>query len=130
MRTRPRLGKRPESFDNQAAWASADEKTIVIPENWDVYNATRPLYGTVTWVNPSFGAWFYAAVNPADADANGWRRQNETLDAALVAWFEIDRVRMLTQKYYDALMPGRVDVSNHTDSVVWRSFCEHVLETL
>lgn len=62
------------------------------PEGWEIYNAPRPLYGTIrktpekwypalTWTGEFVSGLFYAAVDPNDPDADRWRKENESLHA-------------------------------------------------
>jgi hypothetical protein len=51
------------------------------PEGWEVYNAPRPLEGTTIWMGKFIGGIFFAAIDPADPDADLWREENRRLAA-------------------------------------------------
>lgn len=61
-------------------------------DGWDIYNAPRPLFGTVTWESPGSGlvGYFYAAIAPESVDplAESWRDHNRRMDAIRVRYVD------------------------------------------
>ena len=54
-----------------------------VPAAWPIFNAPRPLCGTVTWTGEFLTGIFYAAVDPADPAAAAFIAHNRR-DAAVV----------------------------------------------
>jgi hypothetical protein len=68
-----------------------------IPENWIVFNAPRPLFGTLitaaggpqagcTWIGDFVTGRLYAAVDPEDEDAQRWIDENRSLAAVILVY--------------------------------------------
>jgi hypothetical protein len=126
MITRNVRGERPTEFENKAKGALP---TVDVPAGWEVYNATRPIPGTLTWINFTSGASFWAAVDPADPDAELYRKHLSELDAARIVWWDdMPAIRERIQAYYDERMPGRVKVADYDDRTVFQQFIKHIVE--
>jgi hypothetical protein len=85
------------------------------PENWEIYNAPRPLFGTrednkvYTWEGEFISGIFYAAINPDDPDANMWREENERLHAIRLEYVTRQSVINEMVEYYNQKYPNRVE---------------------
>jgi hypothetical protein len=51
------------------------------PEGWEVYNAPRPIYGTVSWTGDFRHGSFYVAIDPKDERASFMIKENNLLRA-------------------------------------------------
>lgn len=76
MNTRYTLSQRPEH----------------IPAHWTIYNASRPIWGHITWERPFLSGIFYAAIDPDGEDANRWAERNGSLDAVKVEYVTQEQV--------------------------------------
>lgn len=57
-----------------------------IPEDWEVWNASRPLYGEITWQGEFLCGVFYAALDPNDPYCQERRKRNQELDGYLITY--------------------------------------------
>ena len=80
--------------------------TRTIPIEWTIYNAPRPLYGSICWQGDFCKGVFYAAVDPADPDAAWMVRRNEELDADVLHYVTEEQAFQGGRARYQA-MPGR-----------------------
>jgi len=77
-----------------------------LPKSWEVWNAPRPLAGTMTAHGPAIwqGDWkhgvFYAGIVPKDPDANAWRESNASLDGWLLSYITKKEVEAWADRYY------------------------------
>lgn len=82
-RSREVVGDRPVTVLDERSM-----EYVTIGDDWKIYNAPRPLYGTVTWVDPKHGieGWFFAAINPFDEDAARWTKHTLEWDGCLLIY--------------------------------------------
>lgn len=73
---------------------------------WIVHNAPRPLFGTHAWEGPFRAGCFYAAIDPADPNAERWESENLRLDAR--------RVELVTNDDVAAILAGKLDANGYT----------------
>lgn len=94
------------------------------PEEWEIYNAPRPLFGTregnkvYTWEGEFISGIFYAAIDPKDPDADMWREENEKLHATRLEFVTRQLVIDEMVEYYNTRYPDWVE----------KIFAEHPLE--
>ena len=86
---------------------------IYAPAGWEIYNAPRPLYGTVTsdsdgenygactWQGDFISGVHYAAIDPNDPDADRLREENRKLDATRLVWVTQETVIAEMVEYYN-----------------------------
>jgi len=95
-----------------------------------VFNAPRPIPGRVVFNGQFIHGRFYAAFEYSDDDYRLCLKRCHELDAVLVMYHdkdaEIAGIREAVQEFYDAQRPGLVDVSEHGDNVVLRSWLQHI----
>lgn len=88
------------------------ERPNQAPEGWRVFNAPRPLYGTVVfengqyqakaWTGPFVSGIFYAAVGPDDPDALSWLEANRNLDASELVFITEQQAFDVCLRWYQA----------------------------
>lgn len=86
-----------------------------VPEDWMIFNAPRPLYGTKEWNTGPFlhGVW-YAAIAP-DEERKDWMvERNVSLDGWLVFYHTAEELAAIAFEYYEKNYPN-VEV----DPVKW-----------
>ncbi len=81
-----------------------------VPENWWVFNAPRPLYGSLceckdgpkafTWQGEFQFGIFYAAVDPQDPYARMWLAENFSLRATLLHYITPNDIRAWAHDYF------------------------------
>lgn len=78
------------------------------PKGFEIYNAPRPLYGTIrdtgqpfTWQGDFISGVFYAAIDPDDPDADGLRELNRAMDATRLVWVTQEQVIGEMVEYYN-----------------------------
>ena len=85
-----------------------------VPADWLIFNTARPLMGShypgsederATWTGDFHRGVFYAAVDPADPNADMWIRENNKQDAALCIWKTADEVVAHVKAYYGERYP-------------------------
>ena len=95
-----------------------------------VFNAPRPIPGRVRFNGQFIHGRFYAAFEWSDDDYQLYLKRCQELDAVLLMYHdkdaEISGIREAVQEFYDAQKPGIVDVSEHGDNVVLRSWLQHI----
>lgn len=105
----------------------------MIPPEWIIYNAPRPLYGSpgreylgatrLCWQGDFVAGVFYAAVDPQDLDAALWRQRNYEQDARRLEWVTIGQMREAVLEYlvtsgYDSVENCQIAVEQSTDGEV------------
>ena len=109
-------GERPEPNDCE------------IPAGWQIYNAARPLPGTIVWEGEFHHGIFYAAVDPKDPYAATWRQGCIDLDGHLVVPISKDEVRDWCRAYYKQEYPKvqiDIDEFDYEDLVMsWLGYHE------
>ena len=75
-------------------------KTALILPDWPIYNAPRPLYGTVTWQGDFVSGIFYAAIDPEDGFGHDMEDQNLALDARVLEYLTEDEAVAMARTYY------------------------------
>ena len=67
-----------------------DQRTqarVTIGDDWKIYNAPRPLAGTVTWIDVNgWSGWFFAAIDPLDVLSPTWEKDTINLDGCLLIY--------------------------------------------
>jgi hypothetical protein len=131
-----RLGSpgRPNGESNMqytfARRAAIADHPANIPANALVFNAPRPLYGTMTadaaltWQSGFLSGVHYAAVSPNDDYRHEWVRHNKEMDAVLV-WYvsEAEAMRLVTQYVTDYLdTHPKASISGGLDAFVERNW--------
>ncbi len=79
---------------------SCTGEQVGLGEDWPIYNAPRPLYGTVTWRGDFASGIFYAAIDPEDGFAHDMEDQNQALDAREMEYLTEDEACALARTYY------------------------------
>jgi hypothetical protein len=79
------------------------ERPSTIPAGWEVWNAPRPLFGSLCWEGEFRRGVHYAAIDPADEWATRWARRNEQLDGWRLEWLP----RETTLRAYAAELAAR-----------------------
>lgn len=103
-RTRDVVRFRPEQVLPDRGVYSGGDPYVKIGPDWEIYNAPRPLYGTVTWVSPKDGieGWFFAAIDPKDEYADRWRQETIALDGCLLHFIEPSVWNQMVEDYAQA----------------------------
>lgn len=88
------------------------------PEGWRIFNAPRPLYGTLrnedgqvspgTWDGDFLHGTFYAAVDPADPNADMWVGNNAILDAQEIQYITEQQAYDVGLAYYQTNYPDEL----------------------
>jgi len=82
------------------------------PEGWEIYNAPRPIFGTITdtgpttWQGEFISGIFYAAINPDDDEAEMWREENRKLHATKLQYVTRQSVIDEMVEYYNQKYPA------------------------
>ncbi|MBU1747582.1 MAG: hypothetical protein KKA73_07830 [Chloroflexi bacterium] len=73
---------------------------LTVGADWPIYNAPRPLCGTVTWERTGCGAGrFFAAIDPADPYAPAFTRRCAQDDAFLLVFATQEEVETWARAY-------------------------------
>jgi hypothetical protein len=99
------------------------ERPSTLPAGWIVFNAARPLAGSLieadsdralasgmvpnVWTGVFISGVFYAAVDPADDDAQQWIDQNRNLDARVLKWIPVADHRARVEEWAEQLFAVR-----------------------
>jgi hypothetical protein len=103
------------------------ERPADVPADAIIFNAPRPLYGTTTWQGDFCSGIFYAAVNADDPYRMEWIKENQKLDARVLAYVPESEARQKVAGYYKNL---GYDVTPEQMDEYWRdSFWQHFGET-
>jgi len=76
-----------------------DPRPADIPENWEIYNAARPLCGHKHWQGKFRHGVFFVAIDPTDKFADGFRKRTIDLDGHLCKWVARDEVETWGRRY-------------------------------
>ncbi len=103
-----------------------------IPENWELWNAPRPIYGAREWSGDFGHGCFYAAIDPDDEFAERWRQNNIDLDAWKIEYVTEDEAVQMVKDYYTQIYPEDIDLLNDASrDLLLEGFYEHcaIVET-
>ena len=88
------------------------ERPAQAPEGWRIFNAPRPICGTVvcengqwqgkTWIGPFVSGIIYAAVKPTDPDAPAWIATNREMDACELVYVTEQQAFDAALRWYQA----------------------------
>ena len=94
------------------------ERPVQAPEGWRIFNAPRPICGTVvcengqwqgkTWIGPFVSGIIYAAVNPSDPDAAAWIATNRDMDACELVYITEQQAYDVGLAYYQTNFPDEL----------------------
>jgi len=78
-----------------------------VPEDWLIFNAPRPLYGTKEWNDGPFlhGVW-YAAIAPNEERKDWMIERNASLDGWLLEYHNEEELRSIAIEYYEREFPN------------------------
>ena len=119
------MGKRPTE--------SPTAHPVAIPADATIYNARRPLFGTLvdevglTWRSevPGAGGRFFAAVLADDPNAPSWHQKNHDLGAFVVEYVSVGQVRLATAARYGwayLMAPADVVSTLDSDQALWLKY--------
>jgi hypothetical protein len=121
-----------KTVTKKVRYTTADPPSI--PEHWQIWNAPRPIYGTILWEGDYLDGIFYAAINPEAEWAEWQTTENVRLDASPVlyrsqaqalAWFKSKAIgdSKEARAYADAL-------TFYNERHIWRAYVEENEKTL
>jgi hypothetical protein len=83
------------------------------PPHWRIYNAARPLPGSIEWTGEFLHGVFYAAIDPDDDRADWMEERCLSLDGHLVTFVPKDEVVQWVHAYYAKEYPRtKIDWDN------------------
>lgn len=82
-------------------------RPVEAPEGWTIFNAPRPLFGSlhpvtedaVTWTGDFATGRLYAAVSPTDELRHKWLQQNKRLAAVVLHYISEDEAKQMARTY-------------------------------
>lgn len=95
MQKRRVIAERPQVVQH-----SCTGEPYSLGEDWPIYNAPRPLYGTATWVGDFVSGIFYAAIDPQDGFGHDMEDQNLALDARQLEYLTEDEAVAMARQHY------------------------------
>jgi hypothetical protein len=125
FRVRYRLGFPPTVVPIGAQCPRYQALEAHIPAAWTLFSAPRPINGTLSWIDPNGNGcgWFWAAVDPAGADAPMYYKALLQNDATEMRYISEEQVRREVRYYYDAGYPNHgVDVENTDVQLIWDAY--------
>lgn len=82
------------------------EDRAPFPPSWRMFNAARPIPGTVTWTGDFFHGVFYAVISPDDPDAEYYERRCIELDGRLLVPIPRDEIVRWCRAFYATEYPN------------------------
>lgn len=103
---------------------SSDQRPKEAPPGWLIFNAPRPLWGTITddsratvWINSTGPlGWHFSAVDPNDFSAHTWIKKNLEDQAVLVEYTPLATISARVIHWHNPSDNYRVDI---TDLAQW-----------
>jgi len=84
---------------------------LSVGPEWPIYNAARPIPGTVTWERKGLGVgWFFAAIAPEDRYAPQFTRRCAEFDACQVVFAAQEEAETWARAHCQA---GGVDADDY-----------------
>jgi hypothetical protein len=116
--------ERPQVVPHNDAPRYYVEGGQTIPEDWEIYNAPRPLGGHLTWLDTDGpGGWFWAAVDPEGEFADEYRDRLYQNDARQLVWISEDQFYDVVQRYADSTYgEGRFDAREFNIRELYSTF--------
>lgn len=100
-----------------------DLRPVGMPEEWRIFNAPRPLWGTETWSGEFCKGVLYAAIQPGAEREEWMEEENRRLDAKELVF--VDRAaalaaqqKIILDRYGEAEAREYVDDSGNADWLV------------
>lgn len=79
------------------------DRSSVVPANIPIdaviFNAPRPIYGTVAWQGDFCSGVFYTAVTPDDEYRNEWIKKNKAYDARVLLFIDDATARQMVREW-------------------------------
>lgn len=103
------------------------------PEGWEVWNAPRPMRGTLNFVEDFRHGIFYGAIDPADTVGDRFREANHRDDGWILEWISLAEATMQVRAIYTERYPkmagnGKIEdmMRNATPEDIGRTFWDLV----
>ena len=98
------------------------------PEGWEVWNAPRPMMGTVHFTGEFFHGIWYGAIDPADSVGDRFRKANHRDDGWILEWISLGQATAQIRAIYAVRYPG-MNLLDQIETQIRRSTPEQIGRT-